>query len=104
MGTGSFSKDVSNSWKDCTTKVDDGSVSGAAKAGFSVVALFPCTLIWNICIAPAYLFGGDHIPFLIGGLGILVSIIPMIAVFLITVVPGGIAAGLGAIGRVFKFW
>ena len=104
MGAGSFSKDVSGSWEMCTTKVDDGTVKGAAGAGFSVICLFPCTLVYNICIAPAYLFSGDHIPMAVGGLGILVSLIPMAAVFLALVVPGAVSAGLGALGRLIRMF
>ena len=104
MGAGSFSKDVSNSWKGCTSEVDDGSVGGAAKAGFSVVTLFPCSMIYNICTAPAYCFSGDHIPMVIGALGIIVSIIPIIAVFIGLAVPGLVAAGLGAIGRLIRIF
>jgi hypothetical protein len=51
---------------------------------------------------PANNTPGDHFPFVVGFFFGLFAIIPVITTALITLVPGGIAAGIGAIMRTVK--
>lgn len=103
MGAGnSFCEEVAHSWKSCTK--DKGDVEGAASAGFSTICFFPCMFVWNVCTAPAHWAKGDIMPIGIGVLGTIVSIIPIICVFAAFVVPGAVAAGIGALGRLIKIW
>jgi hypothetical protein len=91
-----------------TKDIDEGDVSGAAQAGFAVVCLLPCAIIWNACIAPSYLCSGDILPMGVGVIGTLLSIVPMIIIFIVTAIvtaiPGVFAAGIGALGRKIKLW
>ena len=103
--TDSFANDIKGAWDSCTKLVDkDDSVRGAAQAGFAVVCFFPCACVWNVCVSPARCCSGDIMPIAVGALGTIVSIIPIVIVFAAMFVPGLVAAGLGALGRLVKLW
>lgn len=62
----------------------------------------PPAIVWHAFMIPANNTPGDHFPFVVGFFFGVFAIIPCVAVALITLVPGAIAAGVGAVIRVLK--
>jgi hypothetical protein len=68
---------------------------------YTVWGIPPAT-VWHFFMIPANNTPGDHLPFVVGFFFGLFAIVPVITTALITLVPGGIAAGIGAIMRTVK--
>lgn len=96
MGAGSFKADTSNLYKSCI-EYDDGTVSGAAGAAWSLVNCFVPGFILQLGYVPAYHINGDHIPLLVAFVGCFITFWPASIVFVGLLVPGAIAAGCGAV-------
>lgn len=95
MGAGSFKADIKSSVDDCLA-YDDGTVRGAFLAAWSTVNIVPPACVWYIFINPAYHVKDENLALTVGVFGGLIGIIPTIATFVLFLVPGILAAGVGA--------
>lgn len=96
MGAGSFKADVSGTFQSCM-KCDDGTIGGCAGAAWSLVNCFPPACIWHLFMCPAYHVPGDILPFGVAALLGIVALPLVIGTFVVFLVPGLLAAGIGAI-------
>ena len=94
MGNGSFKEDVKQHYKGCFEKNGQPIESGAS-IGFNLCCVLPCSTVYSIFIIPANNVRSDIGQMSLATLGLLCSIIPVCATFLITVIPGCIGAGIG---------
>ena len=92
MGAGSFKEDTSCLYNSCISS-DDGTISGAAGAGWSLINCFIPGTVFQLGYVPSYHTNGDHLPFLVAGVCCFITFLPATALFIALFVPGVIAAG-----------
>lgn len=101
MGAGSFKADVAGTYESCVM-CDDGTVGGAAGAAWSLVNCLPPACIWHFFMIPANNTKGDILPFGVAALFGFLALIPVAVTFVALLVPGAIAAGIGALVGLFR--
>lgn len=96
MGAGSFKADVKSGYESCI-KCDNGSICSAAIAAFTLISLFPSMVLMYLFTAPSYLIHGDHLPFLVMLMGVILAAIPCLVLVIVCLPFAMISFLLGAL-------
>lgn len=96
MGAGSFKADVQGTYHSCML-CDDMTVGGAATTAWALVNVLPPACVWFLFINPGYHVKNDIMSMSVGVLGGMIGLVPTLVTFVAFIVPGLLAAGVGAL-------